>query len=192
MIYHYITEKFSHFNLNEEEIYELSKILTFKKIHRKEILFCAGERVNTIALIVKGSVYGSILNVDGVVQITSFHYPSSLLEIVFNYEDYLLNNSSQMIFRAYDDALLLLLDIAAVKRLYEKFPRFYQLELMIMEPNLVMALKNVGILQAKTATDKIKLLKDNFPQIFQIFPYSYIASFLGIHRNTFNKVMTSI
>lgn len=192
MLYPYITQKFAHFNLNEEEMYELSKILTFKKFHRKEILFFDGERVNTIALIVEGSAYSSILDVDGVVRITSFHYPSSLLEIVFNYEDYLQNMPSQKIYRAYEDVLLLLLDIAAVKRLYEKFPRFYQLELMIMEPNFVIALKNVRILQAKTATDKIKLLKDYFPQIFQLFPYSYIASYLGIHRNTFKKVMTSI
>ena len=57
MLYPYITQKFAHFNLNEEEMYELSKILTFKKFPRKEILFFDGERVNTIALIVEGSAY---------------------------------------------------------------------------------------------------------------------------------------
>lgn len=189
MIYPYIIEKFAHFNLNDEEIYELSKILSFKEIQRKEVLFSFEERVNTIALLVKGAIYSSTLDIDGSTRITGFHYPSSLTEIVFNYEDYLQNASSTKIFKAYEDSTLLLLDIASVKRLYEKFPRFYQLELMIMEPNFLMALKNLRILQAKTSHDKIKLLKDHFPNIFQLFPYNYIASYLGIHRNTFNKVM---
>lgn len=192
MIIEFITKKFAHFNLIDEEIYELSKILTFQKFRKKEYVFFPGARVNKIALIVKGSVYSSILDIEGSFRITSFHYPSSYGEIVFNYEDYLEDVHSKKVFQAYEDSLLLFLDIVAVKKLYERFPRFYQLELTIMEGNFFLALKNIRILQSKNAAEKIILFKEMYPHVFQIFPYSYISSYLGIHRNTFNKVISSI
>ena len=186
----YIVDKFSHFNLNEEEIFELNKILIFKRFRRKEIIFSYGERVTTIALIIEGAVYSSILQQDGTTRITSLHYPSTLGEIIFNFEDYLQDRPSKKNYRVQDDCLLLMLDIPAVKRLYEQFPRFYQLELMIIQPNFVTALKNIEILQSKNAADKIKLLKFHAPEVFKLFPYGHIASYLGIHRNTFNNVIS--
>lgn len=192
MIYKYVTEKFSHFNLADEEIFALIGILKFRRYKRKETIFYIGERVNTIAMLVEGAAYSTMLHDDGKERITSLHYPDSLSEIVFNYEDYLQGSPSQKNYLVYEESLLLLLDINAVRRLYEQFPRFYQLELMLMQPNLLLALKSIHILQGHTSNEKIRLLKQHFPKIFQLFPYSYIASYLGVHRNTFNKVMASL
>ena len=189
MIYEFIKSRFSHFNLNEEETIVLVKILRFKRFRRKEIIFHFGERVHSIALLVEGSAFSRTLCSDGNDQILSFHYPTSIGEIVFNYDDYIQGNLSQKIYQAYEDSLLLFLDVQAVKQLYAKYPKFYQLELMIMEPNLVHALQNIRILQANSAEEKIRLLKDYYPKIFQVFPYQYIASYLGIHRNTFNNAL---
>ncbi len=192
MVYRYITEKFSHFNLVDEEIFALIQIMKFKRYPRHGTIFGIGERTNTIALLVEGSAYSSMLQDDGKKRITSFHYSGSLSEIIFNYEDYLEDNPSQKHYQVYEESVLLLLDVSAVRRLYEEFPRFYQFELMIVQQNLLYALKNIHILQANASNEKIKLLRQSFPKLLQLFPYSYIASYLGIHRNTFNKVMSSI
>ncbi|QIH35931.1 Crp/Fnr family transcriptional regulator [Sphingobacterium sp. DR205] len=166
--------------------------MSFKRYRRGELIFKVGERVDTIALLVEGAVYSDFYDEDGNQRITSFHCPLDSGEIVFNYEDYLQERPSQKSYKAFGDSLLLLLDISAVKVLYDRFPRFYQLELMIMQPNLIHALKNISILQARTAAEKIALLKEHSPKTFQVFPYSYIASFLGIHRNTLNAVLTTL
>lgn len=192
MLNHYIETKFSAYNLNEEEVMELIRVFRLKRYRRKERIFNLEDRMSTVGFLLEGSVYSSVIRQDGKLCITSFHYPLSIGEIVFNYEDYLQERLSQKIYHVYEDALLLLVDINTIKSLKTRFPKFYQLEMMIMELTLEHALKSIHIFQAKTIAEKVMLLKTHSPKTFQIFPYSYIASYLGIHRNTLNKLMLCV
>ena len=189
MLIDYIVNKFAHFNLTEEELQETRKILRLEHYKRNSLFLKRGEHSTRIGLLVKGLMYAYSIDGTGEEQIHDVFYPSSSHDIVFNYEAYIQAEPSQVFYKFYQDSTIIVLDIAEVKQLYQQFPRFYQLEMLIMQPQFLQALFQNKLLRAGSAPEKIAILKRQSPEIFKLFPSAYIASYLGIHRNTFNRAM---
>ena len=192
MFINHIIEKFAHFGLTDRELEETRKILRVEHIKRNSFFLKKGEHSNRIGLLVKGLVYAYSMNRGSEEQIHSFFYPGSQQDIVFNYESYIQHSPSEIAYKCYQDATLIVLDTEEVKQLYQQFPRFYQLEMLIMQPQFLQALFRSKMLQSGSALEKISILKAQSPEIFKLFPSIYIASYLGIHRNTFNRAMSKI
>lgn len=192
MFIDHITEKFAHFDLTAHELEETRKILRVEHVKRNSFFLKKGEHSNRIGLLVKGLIYAYSSDSNSEEHIHNFFYPGSSQDIVFNYESYIQNVPSELAYKCYQDATLIVLDTMEVKKLYQQFPRFYQLEMLIMQPQFLQALFRSKMLQSGSALEKITILKAQAPEIFRLFPSIYIASYLGIHRNTFNRAMSKI
>lgn len=192
MLINHIIQKFAHFNLTEEELEETRKILRVEHVKRNSFFLKKGEQSNRIGLLVEGLIYAYSMDNEQEEHIHSFFYPGSQQDIVFNYEAYIQHHPSEIAYKCYQDATLLVLDTVEAKKLYQQFPRFYQLEMLIMQPQFLQALFRSKMLQSGSAFEKISILKTQSPEIFRLFPSTYIASYLGIHRNTFNRAMSKM
>lgn len=189
MFINHIIEKFAHFDLSEEELKETRKILHLEHFKRNSFFLKKGECSSRIGLLIKGLMYAYNMDSNEEEHVHGFFYAASQHDVVFNYEAYIQNSPSEVSYKCYQDATMIVLDTKKVKELYEQFPRFYQLEMLIMQPQFLQALSRSKMLHAGSAPEKISLLKAQSPEIFKLFPSAYIASYLGIHRNTFNRAM---
>ncbi|WP_133641414.1 Crp/Fnr family transcriptional regulator [Sphingobacterium paludis] len=184
-----IIKKFMHIDITEDELLEARKILRIEYGKRNSFFLRKGEHSSRVGFLIEGLLYAYSIDSNGEEQIHNFFYPSFPHDVLFNYEAHIQVQSSQVAYKFYQDSTIVVLDTAGLKKLYEKFPRFYSLEMLIMQPQFLQATYQNKLLRAGKALEKIAILKRQSPEIFKLFPSAYIASYLGIHRNTFNRAM---
>ncbi len=187
----FIIDKFSHFCLTDEELKAILGIIHSYSLKRNQLFLESGNKSENVGLLLDGLLYSFSMDENGEENIHDFFYSPNQF-IVFNYEDYLMEQSSKLSIRCFQESTMLVFSMENANALFEKFPRFYQFQTSIMQQHFVQALQRNSILQAKNAMDKIKAAQWRAPEIFRLFPFSYVASYLGMHRNTFKRALKEI
>ena len=182
----YIQQQYSHFNLTEEELSVLGEYITVQHFKRNELFLEEHTTCEKIGLLVTGTAYSYKINDHGEEVIQDFLYPNGQ-EILFDYESYFQQEKSILNIKFQEDAMVSYYYIEEIKKLYHEYPRFLQFELLLTQQECIKAIQRNQILQVKSAEEKIKLLQNQKPKVFELFPYAHIASYLGIHRNTFRR-----
>ncbi|WP_289045679.1 Crp/Fnr family transcriptional regulator [uncultured Olleya sp.] len=183
----HINQKYPHFNLTDEEISILEQNITTCLFKRNELFIKEGTPCKKIGLILKGTAYSYNIDDNGEEVIKDFFYPNNQ-DILFNYESYLQNENSNLNIKFQEESFVAFYYIQDIINLYTDYPRFLHLEMLLVKQQFQYALQRSKTLQLGSAEEKIKLLQNNKPKVFELFPYSHIASYLGIHRNTFRRV----
>jgi len=191
MIIDIIQTHFNHFDLSSEELEVLQKVLKISALKRNEIFAEAGRHSNMIGVVIEGSMNSFFIDEGGCTVIQNVFYQGEQY-FVFDYESYLEQVPLKTSISANEHSLLLTGNIQQVKKLYEKFPRLYQIEVSVMKQHFVKALNRIKILQEKDPVVKLKILQRQLPGIFMHFSYSQIASYLGVHRNTIGRALKKI
>lgn len=174
-------------NLNPEEIAVLKQVFTVVTLKRGALFQEIGQMSTVLGIVTEGALYAYAYHEDGTERIYNFYYPNEQ-SIVFNYESYYKEEPSSVYIKCYEKCTLYTVEIEALRDLYDQYPIFFQIEKEIAKHNLKTAIYKIEILQEDSNSIKIKKLQDYYTRIFSLFPYSYIASYLGIHRNTFNRI----
>ncbi|MCG1037579.1 Crp/Fnr family transcriptional regulator [Polaribacter sargassicola] len=185
----YIQQQYSHFNLTEEELSVLGEYITVQHFKRNELFLEEHTTCEKMGLLVTGTAYSYIINDQGEEVIQDFLYPNGQ-EILFNYESYFQQENSILNIKFQEDAMVSYFNLEEVKKLYKEYPRFLQFEFLLTQQEFINAVHKNQMLQLKSAEEKIKLLQNQKPKVFELFPYVNIASYLGIHRNTFRRVFS--
>ncbi len=173
-----------------EELNAIESILRVVKLRKNEIFVDFGSR-NKLGLVIKGSLYSSYIDEQGNEKIDDIFYEKEK-NFVFNYESYLLEKPLGVDIKANEECLLLVANVQQVKNLYEKFPRFYKIEMSIVQQHFLLAINKIKILQHKDPTSAIKMVQSQLPNVFQYFSFSQMASYLGVHRNTLTTAMKKL
>ncbi|WP_179353775.1 Crp/Fnr family transcriptional regulator [Winogradskyella vidalii] len=185
----HINNKYDYFNLTAKEISILEQHLTTCVFKRNDLFLKEGSPCKKIGLILKGTAYSYIIDDNGEEVIKHFFYPNNQ-DILFNYESYLQNENSNLNIKFQEESFVSFFYIHDIINLYTEYPRFLHLEMLLIKQQFQYALQRSKILQLGSAEEKIKLLQKFKPKAFELFPYSHIASYLGIHRNTFRRVFS--
>ncbi|AEV33461.1 Crp/Fnr family transcriptional regulator [Owenweeksia hongkongensis] len=185
----YIKKQYSHFNLTEHELSTLGKHITVTHYKRNDFFLREDNASLKMGLLISGTAYSYKMNDNGEEVVDSFFYPDQQ-EILFDYKSYFKGTSSNLNIKFQEEAVVSFFYIQDIKTLYDDFPRFLQFELLIIQQEFLYAIHRNEILHANTAEEKIKLLQEQMPKVFELFPYVQIASYLGIHRNTFRRVFS--
>ncbi|WP_276166431.1 Crp/Fnr family transcriptional regulator [Zobellia alginiliquefaciens] len=185
----HINEKYPHFNLTDEEVSILEQHLTTCFFKRNDLFLKEGTPCEKIGVIFKGTAYSYKMDDNGEEVIKNFFYPNNQ-DILFNYESYLQNENSNLNIKFQEESFVGFFYINDIINLYTDYPRFLHLEMLLIKQQFQYALQRSKILQLGSAEEKIKLLQKYKPKAFELFPYSHIASYLGIHRNTFRRVFS--
>lgn len=190
-ILNYIKQHYSHFNFTENELSVLEEHITVHQFKRHELFLEQNTPCSRMGLLIKGTAYSYKLNDQGEKIIQDFFYPERQ-DVLFDYESYLLSKNTSLNIEFQEDVTVSYFYIDAIKKLYHEFPRFLQFELLIIQQEFLYAIQRNELLQLKSAEEKIKLLQELKPKIFELYPYVHIASYLGIHRNTFRRVYSKL
>ena len=183
-----ITDTFGQFSTDEMTV--IRDVTSLVELKKGEVFSEIGRR-NKLGLVINGSLYSSSIDEEGKEKIDDIFYEGEK-NFVFNYESYLLDQPLEVTIKANENCLLLVGNVQQVKSLYEQFPRFYKMEMSIVQQHFLLAINRTKILQHSDPTAEIKMLQSQLPNIFKYFSFLQIASYLGIHRNTLTAAMKKL
>ena len=187
----FIKKQFATFNLTANELQILDDLIDVVSVKKGHCFLDFGNRSSHFGLIMQGSFYSAAIDEHGNEIIHDIFYETEK-PFIIDYESYLQDKPTAHTIKANSEAVLIKVNIQRTLQLYIDHPRFYQLELLVLQQNFLSAISRIKILQEQEPANKIKFLQDNLPDIFHHFSYSQIASYLGVHRNTINRALKKI
>lgn len=177
--------------LSQEELQTMLEAFTIEHLKKREFFLKQGNKNETIGFLTEGSLYAYSINKDGYQKINNFYYPIENA-IIFNYDSYYHKKPSDEYIECYTPCTFYAITRTKINLLCNEFELLLKLEEEILKTNFKSAVQKSEILQNDSNLDKIKVLQQYYTKVFTFFPYSYIASYLGIHRNTFNRIFKQI
>lgn len=144
-----------------------------------------------IGLLRKGILYSYYYDEKGERKINQFFLvPDNY--IVVDYESYMLGEKSRYTIAAIDYAELLVFDADYLISVEKDHPDFLKIQLEVANQKFLLSQKIIELLQIGDLKEQLKILKKHAPEILEKVPYSYIASYLGVHRNTLTSALKKI
>jgi signal-transduction protein with cAMP-binding, CBS, and nucleotidyltransferase domain len=145
----------------------------------------------TFGILIKGSIYSYFYNDDGDKKISGFYcYPHSCY--IVDYENFVNETKVSQYYECFEDSVVLLFNGIKFYELYDRIPGIHKKRLQLAEERYFSSLNIIKLLQATNANEKVQELYNQSPELFKIFPYTYLASYLGMHRNTYRKAISNL
>jgi CRP-like cAMP-binding protein len=173
---------------SRELMYSYCDILELKK---KDLYIRKGAPWNKFGLLISGSVFSYYFNEKGEQVITGFYFPPDHY-IIVDYESSVFEKNISECYECFDDAVVLSFDTKEVYKLFDKIPDLHKVRLALAENRYFCSLSTIKLLKTSNANKKVKELFKQAPELFAMFPHSFIASYLGLHRNTYRKALVSL
>lgn len=181
----------SRYNLTLEQMNDFSldqKLITLKK---GELFIDYGEQQKKIGLLISGLLYASYVSENGTEWISRFFYPPNNF-IVSNHHGFYFGKNSTECIRAYEDSELIYIEKEEFKRLLNQNQQFERTVRILAEESYIQAINRIHALQSLNAKQRIEqFLKENNGLAAKL-QRQHIASYLGIHRNIFSRILNSI
>jgi len=160
-------------------------------LKRGEVFLDYGEPNRKLGLLLSGLMYASYTSESGHEWISRFFYfPDN--GIVSSHETFMTGVESKEIIRAYEDSELIYIDRNEYEELLEQNPELHRLVRIMAEESYVQALRRVHSLQSLTASQRVKTFVKEHSEIVSRVQRQHVASYLGIHRNIFTRILNKI
>lgn len=181
----------SRYNLTLEELKKIplrNKQVTLKK---GETFIDYGEKNKKIGILLDGLLYATYLSDNGAEWISRFFYPPNNF-IVSNHQGFYFGNDSTECIKAYEDSELIYIEKEEFKNLLDSDRKFERTVRILAEESYIQAINRIHALQSLNAKQRIEqFLKENNGLAAKL-QRQHIASYLGIHRNIFSRILNNI
>jgi hypothetical protein len=169
-----------------DEVLNAGKIVLLKK---GELFSQSGKLWSRIGILQTGIFCGWHIDDNADKKVSHIYYlPNNYL--VVDYACFLKNTKSTVnIEAATDNCVLRVYDKDTINLLQQRIPNFLHYRLIEARKQYYEKQKLVTMFQRCNALERIKLVQQKAPEVLCRIPYSYIASFIGVHRNTFANAM---
>jgi CRP-like cAMP-binding protein len=171
--------------LSESESELIKSAFASKKIKRKQFFLQEGDVCKCFAFIVKGAMRQYLVDDKGVEHIVHLGIENWW---VGDRESWVMLMPSNYNIDAWEDTELLLITRADTLKLVHQIPAFNELLRLLDERNNIATQKritsSISFSAEKRYTDFIK----SHPDFLQRFPQHFIASYLGITKETLSRV----
>lgn len=168
-----------------DEIYE---VIEFKK---GELFMKEGAPWYNFGFLIKGSLYSYFYNDQGEKSVTGFYYfPQQYM--VVDYESFVEETKISANYECFEPTVILKFNGKKLNELFPIIPSLYRTRLEVAENRYFASLNMIKLLRTTNASEKVQELYNQSPEIFRIFPYAYIASYLGMHRNTYRRAIKNL
>ncbi|MGD9558371.1 MAG: Crp/Fnr family transcriptional regulator, partial [Mangrovibacterium sp.] len=131
------------------------------------------------------------LSENGQEWISRFYYTPGN-SIVSSYETFVSARKSPEWIRAYEDSELIIIERSEYEDLLDQSPAFERMVRIMAEESYIQALKRVHSLQSLSASQRVKSFMKEHSEIVSRVQRQHVASYLGIHRNIFTRILNSI
>jgi CRP/FNR family transcriptional regulator, anaerobic regulatory protein len=174
-----------------DQIKEISTKLKPQALKKGEYFLKLGEKTKKLGILINGLLYASYTSEDGNEWISRFYYhPDNI--ILSNHESFYLDKTSTENIVAYEECEILEISKIDLNLLLKKYPDLERLVRSIAEESYINAIRRIHDLQSLTADQRIKKFMKLYPDLFKFYKRKDIASYLGIHRNVFTRVLNKI
>jgi len=175
--------------LSEDETEALNNILTPKRILKKEH-FAEINKVCSKALFVNRGYFRFYHLDNGGNEITSDFYFAP--NFITSYTSFITGEPSFVNVQAMVDMDVLEFKKCDMNELYLRYPNIERLGRLIAESVAITSEKHLFLLLNQTAEMRYKTLLERNPEYVNTIPLQYIASYLGITKETLSRMRKSI
>lgn len=171
--------------LSEDETKALESILTYKRIFRKEH-FAEVNKVCTKALFTDRG-YFRFYHLDSFGnEITSDFYFAP--NFITSYTSFITGEPSFVNVQAMVDMEVLEFQKSDMNDLYQRYPNIERMGRLIAESVAITSERHLFLLLNQTAEVRYKTLLERNPEYVNTIPLQYIASYLGITKETLSRM----
>jgi CRP-like cAMP-binding protein len=150
-----------------------------------------GDQSQKLGIVLNGLLYSSYVSENGQEWISNFFYPPNHA-IISSHESFLLGKKSTESIRAYENSTLIFITKSEYDTLTTQNPELEHMVRIIAEESYVHALRRVYDFQSLTASQRVrKFISENGDLVSRV-QRQHIASYLGIHRNIFTRILHKI
>jgi len=170
-------------NLSAETVIEICKQLSVLVFGKKHIVIKENQRHDFAYFVIKGAIRSYYLK-DGTEVNTWFALENEIIGSLHNFKD----NPSRETIELVEDSTLVSINLKQLKQLMLTNIEIANFVNAIIEEYALFLENRIYYSQMMTSMDKYIVLLDNEPQLFQRIPLTYIASYLGISRETLSRL----
>jgi CRP-like cAMP-binding protein len=156
-----------------------------KKLRKKQYFLQEGEVCKYGGFIVKGAMRQYSVDDKGVEHIVHLYIENYWAS---DRESAIMLTPSKYYIEAWEDTELLIITRAEMLDLIQKIPSIAQMTRLMDERSFIASQRRLNSTISNTAEKRYKEFADNHPQFIQRFPQHFIASFLGITKETLSRI----
>ncbi len=173
----------------DDETFNLClNLLELKTLEKNDYFIEQEKKCNTIAYINNGLFRIYYLK-NGIEINTCFCFKNS---IISSFESFIGNGNSTENIQAIESSEIVILSKKDLSKLYKLNPKWKALSQVLTEKECLRLSNRVNNLSFETALEKYHRLITNQPEIIKRVPLQYIASYLGVSRETLSRIRAKI
>lgn len=174
-------------SINDEDFNVLLDLIKIKKIKKREFILHQNSVCNEVSYISKGLLRNYYLK-DGNEINTCFCMENS---IALSLDSLLNRSSSKESIQAIEDSIIISLSYNNLMKLYAIDTKWESLSRLLTEKECLRLSKKAEANSFETAKSKYYNLLKNEPEIIQRVPVQFIASYIGISRETISRIRSN-
>mgnify|MGYP000256503435 CR=1 FL=1 len=175
--------------LSDEENKALEKVLTLKKLQKKEHLVEYNKVCTKVVFINNGYFRFYHFDYAGNEITSDFYFAPNFIT---SYTSFITGKASFVNVQAMVDMEVIEIQKSNLYNLYHKYPNVERLGRLIAESVAITSEKHLFLLLNQTAEMRYKNLLDKHPEYVNTIPLQYIASYLGITKETLSRMRKTI
>ncbi|MES3016148.1 MAG: Crp/Fnr family transcriptional regulator [Bacteroidota bacterium] len=169
--------------------YELiAESLTPRTAKRNELIAAEGDITRELYFVYEGTQI-SCYNHDGTERVMSFHYPQSLMGLPDSFYN---QQPTRYYIRALTDSRYGAISFKRLEELYDESQAIERLFRKMTEAKFCGLVTRHTEFHTCTIEERFKNFASRSPQLLQLVPHKYIASYLNIDATNFSKLYNSI
>lgn len=162
-----------------------------EKLKKGEHFLDYGDLSQKLGIVLDGILYSTYISETGQEWISNFFYPPNH-SIITSHESFMLESKSTESIRAYEESTIIYITKSEYDALTKQNPQLEHMVRVLAEASYVQALKRVYAFQSLTAAQRVRKFIAENSLLVQKVQRQHIASYLGIHRNIFTRVLHKI
>ncbi|MGQ7870444.1 Crp/Fnr family transcriptional regulator [Sunxiuqinia sp. sy24] len=144
-----------------------------------------------LGILLRGLMYATYVAESGQEWISRFFYlPHNA--IVSSHDSFLSGENSSEAICAYEDSEIIYITKPEFDEMLASSSDLQSLVMRMAEESYVNALKRVHMLQSLTASQRVKKFVKDHGDLVSRVQRQHIASYLGVHRNIFTRILNKI
>jgi len=182
--------------LSEEDWMEMMGLFKSYSYKKGEFIYGSSDIPSEVNFIVKGVVRSFKMEEDGKDFTWAFYYLNDeVMEhrmisdvCVVDYASFLRNESAELAFEVMEDCTVMTITKADLFKLYASDDKWQMFARKIAEDAYCATRDRTLTLLTKSAKERLEILEEYFPDIFNRVSQQHVASYLGITRQSLNRL----
>ena len=175
--------------ITEKEFDYIKTLFVPKKLKKRQYLLQAGDICKYQAFVIKGLLRSYTVDEKGNEHILQFALEGWWTADI---SSYLTNEPSYLNIDALEDVELLMITKPLWEQAMQEIPKLEHYFRIILQNHLVTTQKRLLQSLSETAEEKYNRFMHTYPECLQRMPQQMIASYLGIKRETLNRIRKQI